>query len=258
MTAPVHSRISRYHALLTRHPIRFLIGALAVFAASATLASRLDLKTSLEELLPSDDPGVVTLAKTHKRIGDLSLLLVGIRSPDHAANLRYAEALTKQLRALPPRVLSLATFEIRDLRDFFQRNKWLYVSEDDLTSIRDRVRNEIQKRKNPLFVSLDEDEPIDKMKDRLEHHNGLDDKFPDGVFTSNNGEYVWIAALPPGGLFVEHAGEPLYKAAHDLIEKDPPSRYHPAMRAEVAGPIATTIANRKAIENDLLTVTISC
>jgi uncharacterized membrane protein YdfJ with MMPL/SSD domain len=30
------------------------------------------------------------------------------------------------------------------------------------------------------------------------------------------------------------------------------------MRAEVAGPIATTIANRKAIENDLLTVTISC
>ena len=75
-----------------------LLGALFVFVLAAGLASRLELKTAFSELLPSNDPGVVALARTQKRLGDLSLLLIGIRSPDHEANLRYAEALTQKLR----------------------------------------------------------------------------------------------------------------------------------------------------------------
>jgi len=253
-----HIRIDRYHRFVTAHPTRILIGALVVFIVAAALASRLRLKTAFVELLPSNDPGVVALSRTQKRMGDLSLLLIGVRSPDHEANLRYAEALTQKLRALPPTVVNLATYNVRDLREFYQQNKWLFVSEDDLESIRDRLRNEISKRKNPLFVTLDEEEPIDQMQKRLERHDGLDERFPGGVFTSNGGEYVWIAALPPGGLFVEHAGEALFDAAHRLIDEDPPSRYHPAMRADVAGPIATAIASRQAVERDIFWVTVIC
>jgi predicted RND superfamily exporter protein len=258
MAPPSESRVSRYHHWIARHPVGILVTVLLVGAIGLVLALRLKLKTSLEELLPSNDPGVVTLERTQKRMGDLSLLLVGIRSPDHEANLRYAEALTKKLRALPPGVVNLATYEIKDLEQFFRDNKWLYVSEDDLESIRDRIRNEIQKRKNPLFVSLEDDESPDQMAKRLEHKNGIEERFPGGTFTSPDGKYVWIAALPPGGLFVEHAGEALYNAALKLIAEDPPSRYHPEMKAEVSGAIATTIANRQAIEQDLEVVTTSC
>jgi len=258
MAPPAQSRVSRYHQWIARFPVGILVGVLIVGAIASFLASRLSLKTSLEELLPSNDPGVITLERTQKRMGDLSLLLIGIRSPDHAANLRYAEALTKKLRALPPQVVNLAAYEIKDLEQFFRDNKWLYVSEDDLESIRDRVRNEIQKRKNPLFVSLEDDESPDQMAKRLDQKNGVEERFPGGVFTSPDGRYVWIAALPPGGLFVEHAGEALYNAARRLIQEDPPSRYHPEMKAEVSGPIATGIANRLAIEQDLAVVTTSC
>src|SRR5262249_3297348 len=160
------------------------------------------------------------------------------RSPDHQANLRYAEVLTQKLRALPRNVVELATYNVRDVHAFFEANKWLYVSEDDLETIRDRLRSEISKRKNPLYVSLGEDEPIDSMQKRMEHKDSLEERFPGGVFTSNGGEYVWIAALPPGGLFVEHAGEGLFQAAHRLIASEPPSNYHPQMRVNVGGPIA--------------------
>jgi uncharacterized protein len=258
MAPPAHSRVSRYHRWLTRNPVLVLVGALAVAAGGALLASRLQLKTAFSELLPSNDPGVVTLNRTAKRMGDMSLLLIGIRSPDREANLRYAEALTEKLRALPPTVVNLATYNIRDLRSFYENNKWMFVSEDDLESIRDRLRNEINKRKNPLFVPLDEPEPIDKMQKRLQRHDGLDERFPGGVFSSNNGEYVWIAALPPGGLFVEHAGESLYNAAKELIKNDPPSRYQPQMTAQVSGPIATGIANRQAVVDDIVMVTTIC
>jgi predicted RND superfamily exporter protein len=258
MAPPAHSRVSRYHRWLTRNPALVLIGALVIATGCGLLASRLQLKTAFAELLPSNDPGVVTLTRTQKRMGDMSLLLIGVRSPDYAANLRYAEALTQKLRAMPPTVVNLATYDIRDLRAFYETNKWLFVSEENLESIRDRLRQEITKRKNPLFVSLDEPEPIDKMQKRIERHDGLDERFPGGIFSSNNGEYVWIAALPPGGLFVEHAGEALYNAANELIKNDPPSRYHPQMTAQVTGPIATGIANRKAVIDDIKMVTTIC
>jgi len=148
---------------------------------------------------------------------------------------------------------------VRDVRDFFQRNKWLYASESDLETIRDRLRTEISKRKNPLYVSLaDDDEPVADLEKRMVHSNAVDGRFPGGVFTNTAGDYVWIAALPPGGLFVEHAGEALFEAAHRLIAENPPSAYHPEMRAEVAGPIATAIATRQAVERDILWVTVTC
>ena len=77
------------------------------------------------------------------------------------------------------------------------------------------------------------------MRQRMSGKSGLDEKFPGGVFESKGagGDYVWIAALPPGGLFVENAGEALLNAANDLIKADPPTRYHPEMKVEPAGPI---------------------
>jgi vacuolar-type H+-ATPase subunit F/Vma7/low affinity Fe/Cu permease len=188
----------------------------------------------------------------------MSLLLVGIHSPDKAANERYAELVTQKLRALPGRVVSLATYNVRDVKDFFEKNKWLYVAEDDLESIRDRLRTEINKRKNPLFVSLGDDEPIDSMQKRIGKRNTMDDRFPGGLFASADGDYMWVAALPPGGLFVEHAGESLYAAAQQIIAQNPPATFHPQMRAEVAGPVATAIASRQAIENDIKAVTGTC
>ena len=175
----------------------------------------------------------------------MSLLLVGIRSPDQAANERYAEMLTQKLRALPGHVGPLATYNVRDVQDFFEKNKWLYVAEDDLESIRDRLRTEISKRKNPLFVSLGDDEPIDSMQKRIGKRNALDERFPGGLFTSDSGDYIWVAALPPGGLFVEHAGESLLRRGPaSSSPRTRPTPFHPEMRAEVAGPVATAIASR--------------
>jgi predicted RND superfamily exporter protein len=258
MPAPSQGQTGGYHAWITRHPVQVLVLAALVTVAAGYLAWHLKLRTAFSELLPSKDPGVIALTNTSKRIGDMSLLLVGIHSPDKAANERYAEMVTQKLRALPGHVVSLATYNVRDVKDFFEKNKWLYVAEDDLESIRDRLRTEINKRKNPLFVSLGEDEPIDSMQKRIGKRNAMDDRFPGGLFSSASGDYIWVAALPPGGLFVEHAGESLYSAAQKILAENPPESFHPQMRAQVSGPVATAIASREAIENDIKTVTAVC
>jgi predicted RND superfamily exporter protein len=249
----------RYCRFIGRRARLVLAIATLVFAGSVAIASRLELRTAFSELLPSNDPGVVTMHKTSQRMGDLTLLLIGVRSPDRQATLRYAEMLTGKLRQLPPHVVSLATYHIRDVRDFFKHNQWLYVSEADLTTIRDRLRKEIGKRKNPLFMDLGgDDEPVDQLRARLTSRDPLGGRFPDGVLSDKDGKYVWIAALPPGGLFGERAGEKLHHAAEQLIRDNDPARHNPGMKAEVLGPVATLIANRQAVERDILWVTGTC
>ena len=146
------------------------------------------------------------------------------------------------------------------MRAFFEKNKWLYVSEDDLESIRDRLRSEISKRKNPLFVSLGEDEPIDSMQKRMSGKRRPRRAVPGRrLHQQASGEYVWIAALPPGGLFVEHAGEALLQRGQRAHRGGSARALPPGDEASrSAGPIVTGIASRQAVERDIVSVTVIC
>jgi uncharacterized protein len=106
---PKIPRISDHVDRCARRRWAIIATWLVLLAGGVILARRLELRTSFAELLPNDDPGVVALANTQKRMGDMSLLLVGIRSPDREANLRYAEALTDKLNQLPKTVCELAS-----------------------------------------------------------------------------------------------------------------------------------------------------
>ena len=260
MSQPASSSfITRYCRLVTRNPYVVVVLSALVLLISLGLARRLELRTDIAELLPSDDPGVVALHKTSKRIGDMSLLLVGIHSPDKEANVRYAEAVTTRLRQLPAKTVALATYNVRDIRDFFKSNQWLYVGESALTEIRDRLKKEIAQKKNPMLADLGlDDESVDELRARLTKKDPLEGRFPDGVFTDASGQYVWIAALPPGGLFGENAGQTLYDSAREILRTTDPKSFHPEMGAHVTGPVATSIANRAAIERDILWVTVTC
>ena len=129
-----------------------------------------------------------------------------------------------------------------------------------MVAIRDRLRNEITRRKNPLLIDLsdDDEESAEAMRDRLTKQDRLGGRFPDGVFSNQDGSYVWIAALPPGGIFAEHGGEGIFQAANRLVRENDPHAFHPQMEAFVGGPVATAIATRKAVESDILWVTITC
>lgn len=260
MVVDEHSFSARYGRFIARYSGVILGVTALIFLGSLFLASKLELRTAFSELLPSHDPGVVALRKTESRMGDMSLLLVGVHSPDREANLRYAEAITQKLSALPKEMLAFATYHVRDLRDFFEANRLLYLPERDLTEIRDRLRSEIAKRKNPLLLDLsdDADESVEEMKQRYAKRDLLGGRFPNGVFSNQDGSYVWIAALPPGGLFGERAGEKIYEYAKQLIVDLDPRSFHPQMTAHVGGPVATLVATRHTVEQDILWVTIIC
>lgn len=261
MNGPALSPYARYVRFVVRRAWIILGVAFLVTAGGFSLVRKLELRAAFSELLPSDDPGVRTLERTQARMGDLSLLLIGIRSPDRAANLRYAEAVTERLRGLPKSVCEIATYHLRDLKDFFEANKWLYISEPDLQTIRDRLKREIAKRKNPLLLDLGDDEGEESpaaIKDRLTKQDRLGGKFPGGYFSNADGSYVWVAALTPSGQFGEHSGSDLLLGAKQILADLKAETFHPQMASQVAGPIVSLVENREAIESDILWVTITC
>jgi predicted RND superfamily exporter protein len=233
-----------------------LVGAIVGLAAVA-LAARLQLRTSFAELLPSRDPAVLALKRAEGRVGDLNLLTIGVRSPDHAANLAYARQLTEALRALPPSRIGLVAYHLRDLQDFFRDHRWMYVSPSDLEAIRDRLREEILRHKNPLVVPLEDGdgEQDAALRARLEQPR-LADRFPDGYFV--RGDVAWVLVLPAGGLFDEHAGEALVRDVEAFVAAHPPAAFHPAMKVQSLGPVVVGLENRRAIEEDILGVTLFC
>ncbi|HET6149698.1 MAG TPA: MMPL family transporter [Polyangia bacterium] len=237
-----------------------LVAGALIGLGAVALASRLQLRTSFAELLPSRDPAVRALKRAEGRVGDLNLLTVGIRSPDRAANLAYAKLLTEGLSAMPPSRVGLVAYHLRDLQAFVRDHRWLYASAADLEQIRDRLRGEILRRKNPLVVPLDDDGDGRAAEDaalraRLDR-SPLAQRFPDGYFV--RGDVAWVLVLPAGGLFDEHAGEALVRAVDAFVAAHPPAAFHPAMRVQSLGPVVVGLENRRAIEEDIVGVTLFC
>ncbi len=254
-------RAARTCAFLFRHASGIVIASLVLGLVASAFASRLELKTDFAELLPSNDPGVIALEKTQRRMGDIALLFIGVHSQDAKANLRYARMLTDALRRLPADLVSLATDNVRDIEGFFSKHKWLYAGMGDLETLRDRLRKEVARHENPFLLDLSQapEESLEALRKHLtEGHDPVDQRFPNGVLGSTDGHYVWVAALSPAGVFAEHGGERLYAAAQHLIEDHPPRDYDPAMTAYVGGPLATAIASRRAIEHDIVWVAVVC
>lgn len=255
--------IAQRLATLAARPRRVVGLALLAAAATAGLAARLHLRTSLVELLPTRDPAVTNLERSRARMPDLQPLLVGIRSPDRAANLRYADALTRHLRGLPPSVCALAIDDVGELETFVRANRWLYLPEAELADVRDRLRAAIAKHKNPLIIDLGEDDgetAEQALEVRLrklgERGGAFQTHFPEGHFI--RGEYAWVVALPPEGALSEGAGEALVRAVRAFVAATPPSGFHPQMQVTPAGPVMSTLRNREAVERDVVSVTIAC
>jgi uncharacterized protein len=239
-----------------RHRLVLALAAVLTLAC-ALLATRLELRTNVAELLPSRDPAVEQLQRLSRRIGGTAILQIAIESPDRDANLRLAGAVTAELRKLPPEVLQMATFDVRDERQFFADRKWLYADRDDLIDLRDALRRQFDKEKNPLFVDLDDETPKDVVA-RMQKKATTLDSFPTGYFEGRSGRIVVIVARPPGGLFAERAGERLAKAAERIVAQAKPESYHPKMQVGLTGDVMAQLEERAALESDLVLATAVC
>jgi predicted RND superfamily exporter protein len=241
--------IARVVQAVVRHRLIVLAVWALVMTASVLLVRRLHLVTDFAELLPGDDPAVVATRQLQQRLGGVTPLQIAIESPDKQANLRFAAALTAALAHEPRSLVDRVAYDLHAERAFFERNWWLYLDLADLELVKQRLDREVR-RKNPLFVDLDEDDgSLADLETRVRGHAHQLDRFPEGYFMSPDGTLVVVAVWPPESVFREHAGEALMARIRQVVAAQP--ALHPAMRVEYAGSIYDAILERHALESDL-------
>ncbi len=78
--------ILRYLDVAGRHQLVTLLVVLLTVAVSATVASRLQLRSSIKELLPDKSQSVEELNRLVERMGGVGTLIVVAESPNVEAN----------------------------------------------------------------------------------------------------------------------------------------------------------------------------
>lgn len=155
--------IDRLTASSLRHPWLYLAVALALAVSSGLLASRLEVRSSFAELLPSDVPSVRLLHDLVRRVGGDGTVLVMVEAVAGPQDLGRAEAMAKALAddylAYGPGVIRSVEWSMKPVESWFGDHWPMFVPLQDLQKARDALREEKARAKARLLDLGLEDAP---------------------------------------------------------------------------------------------------
>ncbi|MDD5308344.1 MAG: MMPL family transporter [Deltaproteobacteria bacterium] len=264
--------MTRWATFVYRFPWLVTAVAITIAVAGAALAVNIKVKGSFSALLPDNSQAVKDLGPMDKRLGGMGTLVVNVEGKNLKAMERFADDLAAKLRAYPKSEVLFVDDKIDVQKAFFDHNKFLYLSVEELTRVRDRVRDEIARQKakaNPFFVDLD-DEPkaeggkkekafdFAKEKEKYEKHLKRFDKYKDGYLTTEDGSALVLIVKTVGSAtgvaFAQHfAGK-----VEDEVARLDPKRYHPSLQVTLTGELKDIPAEYEALRSDIVIVSNLC
>jgi uncharacterized protein len=157
------SLIDRITASSLAHPWRFLAAALGLALGGGLLASRLEIRSSFAELLPSDVPSVRLLRELVRRVGGDGTVLVMVEAIDGPQDLEKAEAMTQLLArdylALGSDVIRSVEWNMKPIEAWYADHWPMFVPLADLEKALQALKEAKAKAKQRLFdLGIEEEE----------------------------------------------------------------------------------------------------
>ena len=287
----------------------FVVVAVAILTivGTWTYASGLELRSDFLELLPRDSPGFKAFEHQLGRTGGNASLIVVVESPDRQANERFIDALTTPLQAMiaehrqcktacaagdaachqkcGPDLISYVETGTKEVRQFFETNKWLYADLDDLQHADETLDHQIAVRSG-LVSDLDEVVPspnaapptpggpsvlvppppvarpvrapeqrrpalgLDDYYARWKARAGKHDDFPTGYFATPEGTMMGLRIVSPGTGTGDRGGDVLLERVKQMVAKVDPSSIHADMKVGYAGDIPNAIEEKDSLVSD--------
>ena len=269
-------RKSQFEPLLLRlariqleRPWLIVALALVTLVPAAILASRLELKTSFSELLPSSKPSVIELERVGERLAGASTLTLIAEGSNPESLKRFVDAVAPQIRGLDPEFVSGVDDGTRETQKFFEQNKHLYADVADLEQLRDEITQrydyEVGKRAG-YDLGLDEEgedeaaarPPIDaenierrfgkRLEEARKNSPGLD-----GYYIGENGKFAAILVRTPLPGTSWRAFE-LKQKIEAIVAKVNPKSWDPALRIGFTGNLITSAEQHQTVTRDLTQV----
>lgn len=257
----------RYSAWITRlhGPVLILSFLTALIGTFYSVKLYQNLRTDIEELLPENVQSVRDLKAVANRVGGLNHLSIVIETRDRMAGRRFAEDLALGLQKLPPSLVARVQHHIKSEREFFEKNRALYVDLNDWNALHryalDRIRYE-RKNKNPFSLGLEDDGAasakslpkfdFEALRQKYEGRANQVDRFPDGYFESKDGKIHVVLAFLPGKVTDIGSNQKLSDVAHELVDGLRPKTYAPDMVVGFSGDVQNVVEEHRSIVEDLV------
>ncbi|AKV01829.1 exporters of the RND superfamily [Labilithrix luteola] len=290
-----------------RRPWFVIFVAIGLLIAAKQYTTRLELKSDFLELLPRDSPGFIAFEQELKRVGGGASLIVINESPDRKSNERFIDELSKRIEGevetrnaclreacggdvpqsglrggkMPacaekcgPELISYVESGTKEVRSFFENNKWLYADLADLEDA-DRTLDHQVAIRSGLVSDLESDDDegsaksakgdagagagagekkaalgMDEFRDRWEAKANKSDDFPTGYFAAPDGKMMGIRIVSPTTGTGDKGGDMLLARVQEIVASMNPSSYEPTMKVGYAGDIPNAIAEKDSIVSE--------
>jgi len=265
--------IARLTAFSIARPLLTLSGAAAVAAVSIWLASGLEIRSSFQELLPSDFPSVRLIQELVKRVGGDGTVFVNVESLDGPQGLPACEAfapkLAQELLALGPDQIRAVDWNVKRVEAWYEEHWPLFVPLPDLQRARDAIREEIRRRTieaNPFAAQLDDEDPAaakppgnDPATDWLDLKKPLPReqvrqsfaRYVDGFYVHPDHRSLTIVVRPTGTSLGVKEARALLDRMQQVVDRHAAELQAAHLRVGFAGSFPLFVAEYEAIINDV-------
>ncbi len=237
--------------------------ALALAVVSGFFALRLadNIKTDFADLLPDDYVSVRELRRIKARAGGIGPLMVVITGDDLDRCIAFMEVLADSVEQNP-----LVTAVTRySYRDFLDGNRLLYMDQDDVELIRQRLESHIEQRKlerSPLYFALDDEEPaeldlsdIEARYKRLQHGEELNGDAPAAArkyYLTQERNGVILRLYPSGVITDVRFSQQLLQSLDRTIAQLDPRSFDPSIEWAYRGAFTNSAGQMRIIVDDLM------
>jgi len=266
-----------------RAPLLVVGVALALLVACWGYARKLEVRSDLMELLPRDSPGFQAFERRLERVGGRATITIVCESPDRNANERFVDATSAALRgiverratcltacaaadarcreACGPDRIAFVESDTKDLRAFFQNNKWLYADLKELEEADSTLDHQIALSSGMVDdLESDADGPrptlgMETYREKWKKRADERDDFPTGYFASPDGTQMVLRIFSTGAGLGGGKDETLLAEVRRVVDEIRPSSFHPSMKVGYGGDIANVKAEKDSLVAEALWAT---
>jgi predicted RND superfamily exporter protein len=221
------------------------------------LATRLELRTRFDQLLPDHQPSVLELRRVQEHVAASQHVFIVLEGGDSGALRDLGDALVPRLRALGAPWVMSAQDGVQESQGFLRPRAAMFASVEDLQQLNDDVQARWDWEVGRSTDSnLDDDPPPEIRADAIRARFGISrqERFPEGYFQSTDGRtLVVVARSAVGAGELDRAHEALRRIKGVVHEVATGDRFG-GVTVGYAGDLVTALSEYGAVRTDLVSV----
>jgi predicted RND superfamily exporter protein len=246
------------HPLLTLGVIGFIT------AVSFYICTDLELKSDFKRLLPPNKPSVVALNRIEKLVGGVGTHKITIETQDPDAAIEFIDDLVVKLKELDERFVRFVDYRTQDVKDYYTKHKFLYVDDQDLETIEQRLAKKIEYEKlkaNPFFFDL-EDKPVEfsiaDIEEKYKGQTSEQEKYYRGYLFSADRSVAVVLVQPSGTSTGTGFSKQLTQKIASVVDELNPQSYHPSIQVTYGGKFLKVLKQYDQLISDMISTLGIC